>query len=778
MRGKIRGWTEPLRRRLLATSALSVALMAGLPDLAMAEGADGTTSLPAVTVDAPLRRARPVPPTIQKPTRRPVAAAVRRQPTRASAAATPVRAAPVAARPQERQTVGTTSTIGAPPPTFAGGQVARGGRLGLLGNRDYMSTPFVQNSYTEKLIKDQQARTVTDVLENDPTVRATVSPYSYQDNYYIRGVGFNARDFAFDGLYGITGNRRPDLTGIERVEVLHGPGAFLFGFPPAGSVAGVINLVPKRAGDVPITDVSVDYLSSSNVGGTFDIGRRYGNLGEFGVRLNGAYRDGTVPIDGQTEKHAALTAALDYRADRARAMVNLGYTDLYYKAPSENFNVDPGFAIPKAPDLSRNLFQPWEYTASRQVYATARVEYDLAPSWTLFAAAGASTIKETFLSSLPTITDSAGSLDMITLNAGGRENQRTAEGGLRGAFDTAFIHHAVALSANAYWLSYPYAGTVGYSFKSNLYQPASVAPPPPGALVRSPYDPSPATNYGVSFADTMTLFDGKLDLIGGVREQWVDQTTYSSVSPELNTSYRKDALTPLGAVVVRPIKEVSVYANYAEGFSMGPTAPDTAANAGQAFPPTVSKQLEAGVKFDLERIGASAAVFEITQPSSFTDPVTRIFGVTGRQVNDGVEFNLYGSPLEGVRTFGGVQYVDGVQKHTEGGTYDGFQAPGVPHFQASFAGEYDIPFVRGLTATGRVIYTSRQYYDLANTQTIPAWTRLDLGARYSFNVKSTPVTARLSVENVTGNDYWQSTGGGNMSVGIPRTVKLDVTARF
>ena len=57
------------------------------------------------------------------------------------------------------------------PSDYAGGQVARGGRIGLLGNVDIMSTPFNTTNYTHALIQDQQARSVADVVQNDPSVR-------------------------------------------------------------------------------------------------------------------------------------------------------------------------------------------------------------------------------------------------------------------------------------------------------------------------------------------------------------------------------------------------------------------------------------------------------------------------------------------------------------------------------------------------------------------------------------------------------------------------------
>ncbi|MGX5736401.1 hypothetical protein [Bosea thiooxidans] len=54
------------------------------------------------------------------------------------------------------------------PPAYAGGQVATGARLGLLGNTDTKKSPFSVTSYTDQLIRDRQARTVSEALAFDP----------------------------------------------------------------------------------------------------------------------------------------------------------------------------------------------------------------------------------------------------------------------------------------------------------------------------------------------------------------------------------------------------------------------------------------------------------------------------------------------------------------------------------------------------------------------------------------------------------------------------------
>jgi iron complex outermembrane receptor protein len=79
-----------------------------------------------------------------------------------------------------------------------------------------------------------------------------------------------------------------------------------------------------------------------------------------------------------------------------------------------------------------------------------------------------------------------------------------------------------------------------------------------------------------------------------------------------------------------------------------------------------------------------------------------------------------------------------------------------------------------------VIYTSSQVADAANTQRIPDWTRVDLGARYTFRRENgKPVTVRAGVENVFDKSYWSavSTNYG-LARGAPRTFLLSATFDF
>ena len=120
------------------------------------------------------------------------------------------------------------------PAAYAGGQVARGGRLGLLGNVDIMDTPFNSTNYTHALIQDQQARSVADVVQNDPSVRVARGFGNYQELYVIRGFAVNSDDLAYNGLYGLLPRQFVAAELLERVEVFRGANSFVNGAAPGG----------------------------------------------------------------------------------------------------------------------------------------------------------------------------------------------------------------------------------------------------------------------------------------------------------------------------------------------------------------------------------------------------------------------------------------------------------------------------------------------------------------------------------------------------------------
>ena len=102
------------------------------------------------------------------------------------------------------------------PEAFAGGQVARGGQMGVVGNQDMMDVPFTMTSYTSQLIEDQQAEDIGDVLLNDPSVRQSFGFGNQSQVFVIRGLPLSGDDVSFNGLYGVLPRQMISMCGISR----------------------------------------------------------------------------------------------------------------------------------------------------------------------------------------------------------------------------------------------------------------------------------------------------------------------------------------------------------------------------------------------------------------------------------------------------------------------------------------------------------------------------------------------------------------------------------
>ena len=159
------------------------------------------------------------------------------------------------------------------PPAYAGGQVATGGSLGLLGTNDILDTPFSTVNFTSQLIEDLQARTAADVLINDPSVLLTTGSNGFDDTFQIRGFTVPAGDVGLNGLYGLVSSNRVPAELTERIELIKGPNALINGIAPNGSIGGGINIVSKRAGDEPLTRLTGMFQVDANFGVHLDAAR-------------------------------------------------------------------------------------------------------------------------------------------------------------------------------------------------------------------------------------------------------------------------------------------------------------------------------------------------------------------------------------------------------------------------------------------------------------------------------------------------------------------------
>lgn len=681
------------------------------------------------------------------------------------------------------------------PPEYAGGQVARGGQLGILGNQDLMDVPFTMTSYTSKLIEDQQAETVGDVLLNDSSVRQAFGFGNNSQVFVIRGLTLNGDDISYNGLYGVLPRQILSTDALERVEVFKGPNAFLNGVSPTGSgLGGAVNLVSKRAGDTPIRRYTQDITTDGRVGEHLDLGQRFGEDNRFGARVNISQREGETAIDDQDQRSKLFVAGLDYRGDRFRVSSDFGYQKQRINHARNTVRLGTATSVPTAPDASQNYGQDWSYTETEDTFGMLHGEYDLNDSWTAYLSGGVKHTHETGIYGTPVLTN--GSTGAATLSGSAidhNEDNTSFAGGVNGKFQTGPVSHQVAIGGAVIWAQQENAFEFynGAPNATNIYHPQRLTRGPNayfiGGDMSDPGVTGKTRNRSIAVSDTLGFFDDTLLVTAGVRRQQLliepyayDGGTLATYDGNKTVTYEKSVTTPVYGIVFKPWNYVSLYANRIEGLAQGPTSPNdgSVSNPSQTFAPGRTKQLEAGVKFDRETYGASLGVFRIEKPSDGY-AVNGVFVADGKQINKGVELNVFGEPIEGLRLVAGATRLDTKLEDT-GTATDGNHAVGVPTFQMNASLDWDVPGLDGVALNARMLRTGGQYANPANTLTLPTWNRFDAGARYTFRVEQKDVTLRVNVENLTNKNYWASAYGTSNSLtqGDPRTIKFSGTVDF
>lgn len=677
-------------------------------------------------------------------------------------------------------------------PAYPGGQVARGGRAGILGTKDAMDTPFSITSYTNELIQDRHARSVGDVLQNDPTVRVARGFGNFQEAFFIRGFILDSDDTAYNGLYSLLPRQYIATELFERVEVLRGASAFLNGASPnGGGLGGSINLLPKRAPNEPLNRVTFGVASGGQTQVAADIARRFGPDGNTGIRVNAAGRNGGTAVDHEDVQLGLLAVGLDWRSRDVRLSGDIGWQD--HKLKNTRTNVTLGSAVttvPSVPDNQTNFAQPWSYSNERDVFGTLRGEWDLSPSTTAWAAAGARRGEEANSLANLTVTNAAsGAATTYRFDNTRKDSVNTGELGLRGKLQTGSVGHEWVAVASHYDFEKKNAYAMDWrnTHATNLYNPIATNLPGFsantlfGGDLANPLRTGSTRLSSFALGDTMAFMDNRLLFTVGLRHQKMEIANYDYGTGLQTDRYDQSRTSPLLAAVYKVNKGLSVYANYVEGLSQGQTAPSTATNRGEMLAPYVSKQKEVGIKFDAGRVGGSVALFSTTKPRAFLN-TANLFSTSGKDRHQGIELAVQGEATKGLRLLGGLTWLDAKQLTTGAAATDGQRVIGVPKLQANLGAEWDVPGVPGLAVDGRWVHTGASYANATNTLRVPGWNRLDVGARYMTEVQGKLVTLRARIDNLTNRNYWASVGGypgsGYLVVGAPRTLSLSVSVDF
>ena len=675
-------------------------------------------------------------------------------------------------------------------PAYLDGQIAHGGRLGMLGEQKAMDVPFNVIGYTSKLVQDQQAKTIADVVKNDAGVQAVQGYGNFAETYRIRGFKLDGDDMTMGGLSGVVPRQVMDTQMLERIEVFKGANALVNGAASSG-VGGMINLEPKRAEDIPTTRVGVDYTSDSQVGGSLDVGRRFGDDNQFGARVNVLHREGEGRVDNDKRRTTLASLGLDYRGDRLRSSLDFGYQKKTFHGGEMGVGVAKITEIPAVPDATKSYAQKWGYSDIENEFGMVKTEYDLTDNWTTYAGLGAQHAHEIGTYAAPKLTNVNGNATVGRMDTNRIIDSFSGMGGIRGSFDTGVVSHNVNVGYSAQIRRDATAWRMSDSNKNptiNIYNSHDVnmpdyKPNPKGGHYDDPLTSTRSRTQGWLFSDTLGFFDDSLLFTAAARYQKVVIRNYNNQTglEKTPSSFTESRWMPTFGLVYKPWETVSLYANHTEALQPSDNAPEGTENYGDSIGIAHSKQDEIGIKIDYERIGGSLSVFQIKKPSGVTDS-DNYYRMDGEQRNRGVELNVFGEPMLGLRLTGSTLWIDPELTKTAGGTNDGNDAIGVSRFYAVLGAEYDIKPIDGLTATARVNHTGSQYADTANTKKLDSYTTLDLGMRYRMrlNQEQNDLVWRVGVTNVTNQNYWSGADDTGIYIyqGEPRTLKVSVSYDF
>jgi iron complex outermembrane receptor protein len=556
--------------------------------------------------------------------------------------------------------------------------------------------------------------------------------------------------------------------------------------------------VTKTAPNYDITQLTATYASKSTFGTLVDVSRRFGEKKEWGFRFNGGYRNGNTAFDRQKDELGSAVLNLDYRGERVRMSADFGYQaeDLSPPLRFITLNSAPTFAtiaVPAAPSAGTNYMPSWAQWKPKDTFAMVRGEADVTDNVTVYGAYGYHRSTIDYLYTSPRVTNANGTWIAAPFNGNDTYDVWSGDTGIRATVDTGPVNHLVTVNYSSTVREYSAYAKGASAVTGNIYSESTI-PLPASFPLNAQALETMTRQSSVGVADVMSVMNKRLQLIVGARRQTVGTSSTNYLTPSSNNQVENSIWSPAYAVIVKPLENVSVYANYIEGLKAPEVVTGTAtySNVGAILPAYQTKQKEAGVKVDFGRVTTTLSVFEITNPNPISVPVAGFAlparQLSGEQRNRGVEFYVFGEVTPSVRVLGGITLIDGkvVNGASSSGTtvlnYDGKVPVGVSKVNVNIGAEWDTPFVRDLTLLGRVVYTGKSYANEANTQELPDWTRVDVGARYTVTSpwNGKPIVLRANIENLFNESYWNSyrTVSNALSLGAPRTYLASATFNF
>lgn len=653
---------------------------------------------------------------------------------------------------------------------YPGGYVGKSTHIGILGQKDNMDVPIKATSITAKAIEQVALpnSTILEAVTLDPEVRSR-GGNAYND-ITVRGFNVSPHDFFIDGIPGLMCQSSIPANFIERIDVISGPANITNGSTSfSKSALGAIDFIPKKATSTPIRKYTETFSGRSSWTEGIDIGQRFGDHKEWGVRINAELTKGTTFRQKEKMTSGDIFIDVDYDKGDNRANFFYGHNHVNESAPDLPLRLSYNGvkqAVPDAVKGSTNFQASWANYKYNNDIVGLSYEHDFSKHLTGFIKGGYHDENwySCFESYYPTLMNDKGDYESYIEQVPLRYYRKTVMAGLKGDFHTGFVKHNVVFSVDKQWMTGAMGDwAAGYDllYYGNIYNNSIEKYTKPYVDDVVWESSKEQISKGLSLVDTMEV--GKWNILMGLRHQ----------SDEIAGGYHASANSPSFGVLYKINDKLSAYGNWMQGLIRGQEVSNKYANRGDFLDPVKTTQREVGLKWDNGNIGGTVSYFHIGEQMPYADPDTNILSYNGRQQSEGVSVTVYGAPTEKFHLMGGLAFMN---VKNIGGTNDGKRYHGAPRWNATLAMAYD--FTDRFSMNSRILYNSSAWVDDANTRKLDSWVRFDLGAKYKWTEMKHPITLSCDVINLFGHKYWYGAGSDSVYLGAPRTAVISLGVNF
>lgn len=652
----------------------------------------------------------------------------------------------------------------------AAGFSAKNAKIGVLGERSLLETPFSVNVISSEQLESASVNNLANLVRLDPSLTSSFSAVGYYDAVSIRGLSLNNwTNYYKNGLLFANQAKTP-FENIERVEVMRGLTGFLQGFAAPG---GAINYVTERP--TPTwqrkAEVVVDEFGTFMPG--IDVGGPLTEDGRVGIRINAAGGQENYFVDEVETDRGFASVALDWLAtDRLTIQLD-AQVDQREGTTQPSLELNTNGQVPQGVDPSRYLGQPWAtYDTLTREYALA-ADFRINDKWKAsFKINDAHLYRDDFSANIGNIQPN-GDFDIEEYKSPGEtRDSRNMEFAVRGDVNWGTVRHELAAGYTQRKLVAAFGdGVFQVAGTSNLYNPVII--PDPMTQAPDTYVAFVNRDKGMFVSDFIT-FNDQWQALLGLRSS--DVEFFSVFSP---TVYEDTVTTPTMALIYKPVPSTSIYASYLEGLEQGGTAPNTANNRNEQLEPVTAEQTEVGIKTEWFNgsLITTAALFETEVPLSYLDQASNVFGYFGIRRHRGLELTGTGEIWEGGRINAGLVALDAKALNTGTPANDGKVPQGVAERQATLWLD-QATSVQGLTAQFGVRHAGKRALNASNSVFLPSWTVADVGLRYTTKLQGKNATVGVLVQNVTDKTYFNEGTFRNIYFGSKRAVSLTASLEF